>query len=204
MVVSCLLLVPLPRGWQKKHAEFMLFVAAWPFCINSQPEQLSSYICVICLMYDPPDAPEEDFYGPVDHAINRFRKCFGLHVCAYRNISQVYQYTLDRICHLLQHSRKKLELFFRCEDSSSQIFEIFIKVRPVNNRHVGNFGNLSRYHCGSDRDSRIEIAFDSFSSRLRSVGFYRNHCLVRRRPFWRILDKVLAVDRRWRHGRRIW
>ena len=57
MVVSCLLLIPL----------------------------LSSYICIICLIYDPPDANEEDFYGPVDHAINRFKKCFGLHVYCYRN-----------------------------------------------------------------------------------------------------------------------
>ena len=43
-----------------------------------------SYICVICLMYDPPEAAEEDFYGPVDHAIIRFKKCFGLHTCCYK------------------------------------------------------------------------------------------------------------------------
>ena len=35
-------------------------------------------------MYDPPEAAEEDFYGPVDHAIIRFKKCFGLHTYCYR------------------------------------------------------------------------------------------------------------------------
>ena len=45
---------------------------------------LVSMICVLCLLYDPPECPPEDYYGPIDHALQRFRRFYGQHVCCYR------------------------------------------------------------------------------------------------------------------------
>ena len=44
---------------------------------------LISLICVLCLLYDPPEVPAEDYYGPIDHALQRFRGFYGQHVLCY-------------------------------------------------------------------------------------------------------------------------
>ena len=45
---------------------------------------LGSLICVMCLLNDPPEAPPEDYYGPIDHGLQRFKRFYGRHIVWYR------------------------------------------------------------------------------------------------------------------------
>ena len=52
-------------------------------CIMLAP-LLGSLICVMCLLNDPPEAPPEDYYGPIDHGLQRFKRFYGRHIVWYR------------------------------------------------------------------------------------------------------------------------
>ena len=45
---------------------------------------LAALVCVLCLLYDPPEVAPEDYYGPVDHMLLRFKAFYGLHIFWYR------------------------------------------------------------------------------------------------------------------------
>ena len=48
-----------------------------------------SLICVLCLLYDPPEVAPEDYYGPIDHALIRFKQFYGHHVFCYREVDKL-------------------------------------------------------------------------------------------------------------------
>ena len=42
------------------------------------------YIGMLLLLNDRLNVSEDDYYGPVDHALIKFQKCFGRNICCYR------------------------------------------------------------------------------------------------------------------------